>query len=162
MENKRKDGWDKIYDMFREQYPSLVCSIKSWSPAYRSTITLETYDNHHFTFGLADLKLREYEPIWFEQNAADDNDDELIKKVLCRNLNCLMNNKQMNCNDLYAITRIPVRTLRNYMYGINTPTAVNLWKIANALGCTTDELLHNFDDVYISDYNIDDEFHGGI
>ena len=47
----------------------------------------------------------------------------------------------MSLKDLHEATGVSYSTLSNYQRGLNVPNAVNLKKMATALGCTMDDLM---------------------
>lgn len=65
-----------------------------------------------------------------------------------RRLRCRMRHLQMKQKQLCELTGISQPTISKYMKGLQIPRIDDLHKIAKALECTTDELIH-FDE---SDY----------
>lgn len=69
-------------------------------------------------------------------------------KEFSRRLRCKMRNLEMKQKELCELSDIAQPSMSKYMKGLQIPNSYDLHKIAKALECTTDELIH-FDE---SDY----------
>lgn len=67
--------------------------------------------------------------------------EEDFKRYFSRKLYRMMRHKNYIQNDISEMTGISTSSLTKYINGTSIPSAYNLWLIANALGCSVDELL---------------------
>jgi len=69
------------------------------------------------------------------------------KYALGNNIHRILNDRKLSQRDLASMAGIVYHTLSAYVTGRCIPSIWALYKIAKALGVTTDELLKGIDDV---------------
>lgn len=148
MNEKINGKWERLYAMFRRDYPSLAKHITYWYPSSYITITLEDDQGNVYSYCLQDLVCRK---VYKKDTSIDDTNDDYIKKNFIKCLKDCMYKHGIQQTELEKRTGISRRTLSRYINGTSTPDICNLRKIAHALRCSTDELVYGTNDADILD-----------
>lgn len=135
-----RNKYEKILDQFELYYPSLYEQSIDWWASGRRTISVRLQDQTVFEYNHVDNTIRRI-------RINDYSEDESVRrKAFGQNLMKIISGCGISQNELAEKIGITNAMLSRYIHGTSMPSADKAHMIANAIGCTMDEL---FDDTYM-------------
>lgn len=143
------DKWDRIFERFKSRYPDLAADVTDWYPSGRNEITMLYVDKTKFTYNSYSDAVRViYYGDETERFGVVDGEpvgEEAWRASFARRLRIKMREARMTQTDLSNKTGIALSTISRYLSnGEILPSAYNVLKLADALGCSTSDLIDHF------------------
>lgn len=135
-----RDKYERLLEQFELYYPSLYERSVDWWASGRLSITIKLDDDSMFEYDSLDNSIRQ---VYFNDSGIDET---IVRKTFGNNLQKMLPFSGMNQQELADKVEVSRVMLSKYIRGKSVPSVIVARKIANALGCTVDEL---FDDTYI-------------
>lgn len=135
-----RDKYERLLEQFELYYPSIYERAVDWWASGRLSITIKLDDDSMFEYDSLDNSIRQ---VYFNDSGIDET---IIRKTFGNNLQKMLPFSGMNQQELADKVEVSRVMLSKYIRGKSVPSVIVARKIANALGCTVDEL---FDDTYI-------------
>lgn len=133
-----KDKYTNTLRQFEMYYPNLHEKAVDWKPSGRTSVIVKILDGCMYEYDSMDNSIRQ-----IRTNTYPIEDDILTRKEFGMNLQKMIPLSGLNKSELAEKVGITNAMLSRYIRGNSTPNVVTARKLANALGCTIDEL---FDD----------------
>ena len=131
---------EEMFKKFLQYYPQWKDEILGYSPKNQYSIRVSMTGGRYVDFNARSNTYR-----WGQEyvvSTPDDVTDEFCRTVFATNLVEYMNVKGFNQVNLAERTGLSTAAISKYMRGISTPSITALQKIAYALNCAPEELLH--------------------
>ena len=135
-----RDKYERLLEQFELYYPTIYERAVDWWASGRLSITIKLDDDSMFEYDSLDNSIRQ---VYFNDSGIDET---IVRKTFGNNLQKMLPFSGMNQQELADKVEVSRVMLSKYIRGKSVPSVIVARKIANALGCTVDEL---FDDTYI-------------
>ena len=130
--------FDAIFERMSKMFPSIHKKVVSWYPSDKSEIVVVLDDGVKMAYESFDDTIR---TIKSEYISSEVMDEVAYRKKFSDALRYQMRMSGIMQYELSEQTGISVQTLSKYLRGTATPSAYNIFKIANALGCPISKLV---------------------
>jgi len=130
--------FDSILERMSKIFPSIHAKVVSWYPSDKSEIVVILDDGVKMAYESFDDTIR---TIKSEYISSEVMDEVSYRKKFSDALRYQMRMSGIIQYELSEQTGISVQTLSKYLRGTATPSAYNIFKIANALGCPISKLI---------------------
>lgn len=118
------------------RYPSIACKVESYQPISCYELVVKTTDEERYLYD------DEWGTIRKLPTNMSDLDCDDISTEFGYTLKRLMRRRGLGQQDLSELSGITQRSISLYINGKRSPTLITLHKLARALNCDIEELIH--------------------